>query len=42
LPVTREGRVVNFLSMRDLMNFELASKTDEVHHMRAYIHGSGT
>src|ERR1035437_5043159 len=42
LPVTREGRVVNFLSMRDLMNFELASKTDEVHHMRSYIHGSGT
>jgi CBS domain-containing protein len=37
LPVTREGEVVAFLSMRDLMNFELAQKTDEIHHMRAYI-----
>ena len=37
LPVTRQGRVVSFLSMRDLMNFELARKTEELHHMRAYI-----
>ena len=37
LPVTREGRVASFLSMRDLMNFELARKTEELHHMRAYI-----
>src|SRR6266540_1960755 len=37
LPVTRDGRVVAFLSMRDLMNFELAQKTEEIHHMRAYI-----
>jgi len=37
LPVTREGRVVAFLSMRDLMNYELARKTEELHHMRAYI-----
>ena len=40
LPVTRGGRVVAFLSMRDLMNYELARKTEELHHMRAYIHGS--
>ena len=40
LPVTRVGRVVAFLSMRDLMNYELARKTEELHHMRAYIHGS--
>ena len=40
LPVTRGSRVVGFLSMRDLMNFELARKTEELHHMRAYIHGS--
>ena len=39
LPVTRGTDVVAFLSMRDLMNFELASKTEEIHHMRAYIHG---
>ena len=37
LPVTRKGQVVAFLSMRDLMNFELAQKTEEIHHMRAYI-----
>jgi signal-transduction protein with cAMP-binding, CBS, and nucleotidyltransferase domain len=37
LPVTRDGRIVAFLSMRELMNFELAQKTEENHHMRAYI-----
>jgi signal-transduction protein with cAMP-binding, CBS, and nucleotidyltransferase domain len=37
LPVTRMGQVVAFLSMRDLMNFELAQKTEEIHHMRQYI-----
>jgi CBS domain-containing protein len=40
LPVTRGSRVVAFLSMRDLMHHELASKTEELHHMRAYIHGN--
>jgi CBS domain-containing protein len=40
LPVTRGSRVVAFLSMRDLMNFELARKTEELHHMRTYIAGS--
>ena len=37
LPVTRDGQVVAFLSMRDLLKFELAQKTEENHHMRAYI-----
>ena len=37
LPVTLRGQVVAFLSMRDLMNFELAQKTEEIHHMRQYI-----
>jgi CBS domain-containing protein len=40
LPVTRGSRVVGFLSMRDLMHYELARKTEELHQMRAYIHGS--
>ena len=40
LPVMRGSHVVGFLSMRDLMNRELAQKTEELHHMRAYIHGS--
>jgi len=37
LPVTRGSRVVAFLSMRDLMNFELARESEELHHMRAFI-----
>jgi CBS domain-containing protein len=37
LPVMRGAAVVAFLSMRDLMNFELARKTEELHHMRAFI-----
>jgi CBS domain-containing protein len=40
LPVLRGSHVVAFLSMRDLMNYELARKTEELHHMRAYIHGA--
>jgi CBS domain-containing protein len=40
LPVTRGSAVIGFLSMRDLMNFELARKTEEIHHMQAYIHGN--
>jgi CBS domain-containing protein len=41
LPVTRRGEVVGFLSMRDIMDFELARQTEELHHMKAYIHGAG-
>jgi CBS domain-containing protein len=37
LPVMCGPRVAGFLSMRDLMNFELAQKTEELHHIRAYI-----
>jgi CBS domain-containing protein len=37
LPVIRDGHCVSFLSMRDLMHYELARKTEELHHMRAYI-----
>ena len=40
LPVTRGSKVIAFLSMRDLMNYELARKTEELHHMRTYIAGS--
>jgi CBS domain-containing protein len=40
LPVTHGSHVTGLLSMRDVMNFELARKTEELHHMRAYIHGS--
>jgi len=40
LPVTRAGDVVGFLSMRDLMDFQLARQTEELHHMKAYLHGA--
>jgi signal-transduction protein with cAMP-binding, CBS, and nucleotidyltransferase domain len=40
LPILRGTQVIGFLSMRDLMNFELARKTEELHHMRAYINGA--
>jgi CBS domain-containing protein len=40
LPVTRDDAVIAFLSMRDLMNYELARKTEELLHMRSYIAGS--
>ena len=39
LPVLRGDEVIGFLSMRDLMHFELARKTEELHRMRAYVHG---
>jgi CBS domain-containing protein len=37
LPVLKEGRVAAFLSMRDLMSYELNSKTEELSHIRAYL-----
>jgi signal-transduction protein with cAMP-binding, CBS, and nucleotidyltransferase domain len=40
LPVMRGGAVAGFLSMRDVMHHELMQKTDELHHMQAYIHGT--
>jgi CBS domain-containing protein len=40
LPVTRGGPVVGFLSMRDLMDYQLARQNEELSHMKAYIHGA--
>jgi signal-transduction protein with cAMP-binding, CBS, and nucleotidyltransferase domain len=37
LPVLRDGRVTAFLSMRDLMSYELDRKTEELTHIRAYL-----
>jgi len=39
LPVMRGDQVTGILSMRDLMNFELARKTEELVRMHAYVHG---
>lgn len=40
LPVMSGGKLVGFLSMRDVMHHDLATKTEELHHMRAYINGA--
>jgi CBS domain-containing protein len=40
LPVTRAGAVSGFLSMRDLMDYQLARQAEELQHMQAYIHGA--
>jgi len=37
LPVMRGSQVTGFISMRDLMLFELERKTDELQHMHRYI-----
>jgi CBS domain-containing protein len=37
LPVMRGQEVAGFISMRDLMLYELEQKTEEVEQMRAYI-----
>ncbi len=37
LPVLRAGQVAGFISMRDLMLYELERKSDEIAHMRSYI-----
>ncbi len=37
LPVMRDGRAAGFISMRDLMLYELERKTEEIEHMRNYI-----
>jgi len=37
LPVMRGSQVTGFISMRDLMLFELERKTDELRHIHRYI-----
>ena len=41
LPVLRADEVVGFLSMRDLMSYQLARQTEELRHMQAYILSAG-
>jgi signal-transduction protein with cAMP-binding, CBS, and nucleotidyltransferase domain len=40
LPVTRDCSIAGMVSMRDLMNYELERKTEEIRHMRDYIAGN--
>ena len=38
LPVMAGGRVIAMLSMRDLLRDEIAEQTEEIRHLRAYVH----
>jgi CBS domain-containing protein len=38
LPVVHDGRVISMLSMRDLLCDEIEEQTEEIRHLRAYIH----
>ena len=40
LPVMRGSQVTGFLSLRDLMRYELDRKTEELQHLKNYVHGS--
>jgi signal-transduction protein with cAMP-binding, CBS, and nucleotidyltransferase domain len=40
LPVLCGRQVAGFLSMRDLMRFELDRKEEELLHLKAYVHGA--
>ena len=38
LPVGHDGRVISMISMRDLLRDEIEEQTEEIRHLRAYIH----
>ena len=38
LPVMAGGRVIAMLSMRDLLRDEIEEETEEIRHLRAYVH----
>ena len=38
LPVVADGRVISMLSMRDLLTEEIEEQTEEIRHLREYIH----
>jgi predicted transcriptional regulator len=38
LPVVADGRVISMLSMRDLLSEEIEEQTEEIRHLREYIH----
>lgn len=38
LPVLAAGRVIAMLSMRDLLRDEIEEQTEEIRHLRSYVH----
>ena len=41
LPIVEEGRLLGFVSLRDLMQIEIAEKDEELRHINAYVHSTG-
>ncbi|HEX4945426.1 MAG TPA: CBS domain-containing protein [Blastocatellia bacterium] len=39
--IVDDGRLVGFVSLRDLMQIELAEKDEELRHINAYVHSTG-
>jgi CBS domain-containing protein len=38
LPIVEEGRLLGFVSLRDLMQIEIEEKDEELRHINAYVH----
>lgn len=41
LPVVKEGQLLGFVSLRDLMQIEIEEKDEELRQINAYVHSTG-
>lgn len=41
LPIVEEGRLLGFVSLRDLMQIEIEEKDEELRHINAYVQSTG-
>ena len=41
LPIVEEGRLLGFVSLRDLMQIEIEEKDEELRHINAYVNSTG-
>ncbi len=41
LPIVEAGRLLGFVSLRDLMQIEIEEKDEELRHINAYVHSTG-
>lgn len=41
LPIVKEGQLLGFVSLRDLLQLEIAEKDEELRHINAYVHSTG-
>jgi CBS domain-containing protein len=40
LPIVEEGRLLGFVSLRDLLQIEIEEKDEELRHINAYVHST--